>query len=163
MKAEYSTTDLMRELAKLPQRLHDREINIRLFSEKGDLEFCGELDRYSLVKDEKGLSLYLHADQLHNIKKAQPKSLESYLEMEPERLSKQEYREVLHRIMQLVHQNAQSQLRVDAYEKRTGKKISSENYHHLPKKVKDDLDQIQANEYLLINKYAKKALGYDRI
>jgi|DEB0MinimDraft_10_1074344.scaffolds.fasta_scaffold185620_1 hypothetical protein len=163
MKAEYSTTNLMRDLAKLPKRLHDREINVRLFSNDNKLEFCGQLDRYSLVKDKKGLSLYLHADQLHNIKTVQLKSLESYLEMEPERLSEQEHREVLHRIMQLVYQNAQSQLRVEEYEKRTGKKISAENYHQLPKKVKNDLDQIQANEYLLINKYAKKALGYDRI
>jgi len=163
MKAEYSTTDLMRDLAKLPRRLHDREINVRLFSNDGNLEFSGQLDRYSLAKDGKGFSIYLHADQLHNIKTVQPKSLESYLEMEPERLNKQEQREVLNRIMQLVYQNAQSQLRVEAYEKKTGKKISAENYHQLPKKIKNDLDQIQANEYLLINKYAKKALGYDRI
>ena len=163
MKAEYSTTDLMRDLAKLPKRLHDREINVRLFSNDGNLEFSGHLDRYSLAKDGKGFSIYLHADQLHNIKTVQPKSLESYLEMEPERLNKQEQREVLNRIMQLVYQNAQSQLRVEAYEKKTGKKISAENYHQLPKKIKNDLDQIQANEYLLINKYAKKALGYDRI
>ena len=163
MKAEYSTTDLMRDLAKLPRRLHDREINVRLFSNDGNLEFSGQLDRYSLAKDGKGFSIYLHADQLHNIKTVQPKSLESYLEMEPERLNEQEQREVLNRIMQLVYQNAQSQLRVEAYEKKTGKKISAENYHQLPKKIKNDLDQIQANEYLLINKYAKKALGYDRI